>query len=150
MTPKEKAKDRRLWKTYRWTLEMYNRLGELQGWRCAGCGKHVSEKSLNLDHYHFKITLSNLTGSEFKWRAYTEIDGDSFIGQGKTQKEARLALKDVALPASVRGLLCAGRHGLGCNTKLGRIDFPDWLRTMADYLENPPAKQILLDKRDLV
>jgi len=151
LTPKEKAKDRRLWKNYRWTLEMYNRLGELQGWKCAGCGKHVSEKSLNLDHYHFKIKLNKLSGysdGDFKWFAETEIDGKLFSSNGRTQKIARQKLKDQALPVSVRGLLCAGRHGLGCNTKLGRIDYPDWLRTMATYLENPPARQILLDKRE--
>ena len=148
-TPKERAKDRRLWKNYRWTLAMYNALGEVQGWKCAGCGKHVSEKSLNLDHFHFRIQLRRSTSLELvrfpqaKWRAYTSIDGQAFIAAGRTQKEARLNLKDQALPVSVRGLLCAGRHGTGCNTKLGRIDDVVWLGTMIGYLNDPPAKKIL-------
>ena len=56
LTPKqEKAKRARLWKCYRWTLEMYNALGELQEWKCAGCGQKAKTMPLNVDHYHFKI-----------------------------------------------------------------------------------------------
>jgi hypothetical protein len=145
MTPQEKAKNKRLWKCYRWTLEMYNALGELQGWRCAGCGKHRDEKKLNLDHYHFKIVLMptvNLPPDK-KWVARTDFEGMHFSAYGKTQKEARENVKDQALPHSVRGLLCAGRHGTGCNTRLGRIDDPDWLDTIRRYLLNPPSRAIV-------
>lgn len=156
MTPQEKAKDRRLWKNYRWTLDMYNRLGELQGWKCAGCGKHVSEKSLNLDHYHFKVELRRALPSELtyapniKWYAFTIIGDNEYRGAGRTQEEARLVIKDQALPASVRGLLCAGRYGLGCNTKLGRTDDVAFLGKMIEYLNNPPARQILRSTSDSI
>jgi hypothetical protein len=152
-TSKERAKDKRLWKNYRWTLARYNELGDVQEWRCAGCGKHVSEKSLNLDHYHFRIELRRALPSELtywpeiKWYAFTTIDGQEFKGQGRTQKVAREVLKDQALPFSVRGLLCAGQHGRGCNTKLGRIDDVVWLDKMIKYLNDPPARKLFYNKQ---
>lgn len=61
---------------------------------------------------------------------------------GKTQKEAKDVLLDVALPLSVRGLLCPGRY-TGCNRLMGRIDKIDWLKKVIAYLENPPAHKVM-------
>ena len=147
LTPQEKAKDRRLWKCYRWTLARYNALGELQGWRCYGCGKHKDEKSLNLDHEHFRITACRVVSPrppfDKWWEATTTLkDGRYFFGTGHTRVQAIANLKNAALPNSVRGFLCRGRHGLGCNTKLVKIDDPIWLAKMIEYLKDPPAKRL--------
>ena len=147
LTPQEKAKDRRLWKCYRWTLARYNALGELQGWRCYGCGKHRDEKSLNLDHEHFKVlayrVVSDSPPFNKWWEAITCLkDGREFKESGHTRTQAVANLKNKVLPVSVRGFLCAGQHGMGCNTKLGKIDDPVWLLRMVDYLNNPPAKRL--------
>lgn len=146
MTAKELAKHRRLLKTYGWTLEMYNALGEFQEWKCYGCGR--TSDRLNVDHEHFKVEsfriITDYPYPEVFWRACTSVRGYGDLwADAKTKAGAIAAVRKKALPLSVRGLLCPGRHGTGCNTKLGRIDDIKWLRRMADYLENPPAKQVL-------
>lgn len=45
---------------------------------------------------------------------------------------------------SVRGLLCGGRHW-GCNRRLGRVDNREWLMNATEYVNNPPAQQVLKD-----
>ena len=141
---KERTRDKRYRKTYRITLDTYNKIGDAQGWRCGGCGKHADEfkVSMNVDHEHFTITLKrNPLGG---WFASTHIrfrDADLSCW-GKTQRAAREALKDIALPLSIRGLLCPGRYK-GCNRRMGRLDDPIILRNLAAYLENPPARQVI-------
>lgn len=149
---KERARDKRYRKAYRITLGTYNEIGETQGWRCGACGRHQSEftVSLNVDHEHFKITLSRIMGEDLKpaWRAETHIRfRDAYLArEAKTQKAAKAALKDVALPLSIRGLLCPGRY-TGCNRLLGRVDNPEMLRNFLAYLEKCPAHQtIFVDK----
>ena len=139
MTPKEKAKDKRLRKTYGWTLEMYNKLLELQGGVCYGCGNPPKKASLNVDHRHFKVQIG---GSRGAWYAAVPELTPAFF-YAETKAECIRQAKEFCMPFSVRGLLCAGRHGTGCNTKLGRIDNAKWLRKMADYLDDPPARKIL-------
>ena len=100
---------------------MYNALGEIQKWRCAGCGKHRDEKNLNLDHEHVKITSKRLPDFNGKksWSATAHFrNGVKIIVDGPTKNEAIEKARGQSLPQSVRGLLCAGRYGLGCNTKL--------------------------------
>ena len=99
-----------------------------------------------MDHKHFKVlteryTDYGLNGFVNGWRAFVPEIG--VWGFGNTKKVAIDAAKALALPLSVRGLLCPGRHGTGCNTKLGRIDDINWLKSMIRYLENPPARKIL-------
>lgn len=157
VTPQEQAKDKRLRKTYGWTLAMYYALERLQDGRCAGCGREPRKAPLQVDHFHFHITAMRgprtLGEAGIKqwdgWNATTvEISLPYFWA--KTKIEAIKLAREAALPLSVRGLLCPGRHGTGCNTKLGRIDNPGWLRKMADYLENPPARQILNSKENVI
>ncbi len=154
MTSQEKARDKRLQKTYGWTLEMVNALSAAQGHRCAACGRFAKEMPLNVDHKHFKVKAERRVdeGSPLKyskpfkyWLATTEINGRIFAGTAKTKKEAVAIVKKAAMPYSVRGLLCAGRYA-GCNRKLGRIDDPVWLRRSADYLENWPSRQVFPPK----
>ena len=141
---KERARDKRYRKAYRITLDTYNKIGDAQSWRCGGCGKHADDfkVSLNVDHEHFTITLGRdpVRG----WHASTHIrfrDAD-LVRWGKTQKAAREALKDIALPLSIRGLLCPGRY-TGCNRLMGRIDDIEWLKKVLFYLYNPPARKVL-------
>lgn len=147
MTPKERAKDRRLWKNYRWTLAMYNALGELQDWRCAGCGREAINAPLNLDHEHVKITahriITDYPSPQKMWEAKAVFkDGRVFTDRGLTKIDAINKVRETTLPQSVRGLLCPGRH-FGCNRLLGRIDKIVWLEAMIKYLKDPPARKIL-------
>ena len=149
MTPKEKARDKRLQKTYGWTLEMVNALSAAQGHRCAACGRVAKDMPLNVDHVHFKVVASrkeeitNYPRPELLkyWLATTTINGQQFAATAKTKAEAVAIVKRTAMPYSVRGLLCAGRYA-GCNRKLGRIDDPVWLRRCADYLDKWPSREV--------
>ena len=145
MTKKEKAKDKRLRKTYDWTLEMYDALLAEQGGACAGCGKPATLKRMNLDHHHFHIHARRCAVPDAvnaKWVARADIDGCTWHW-GNTKKAVTEAARKEALPLSVRGILCAGRYGTGCNTKIGRADDPVWHDKISVYLKNPPAKKIL-------
>lgn len=129
---------------------MYNALGELQNWRCAACGREAKTMPLNVDHFHFKIEARRSTPGELsyfpnnKWFASTEIDGQPITARGATKIAAMAAVREQALPRSVRGLLCAGRYA-GCNRKLGRIDNVPWLTSIITYLNDPPARKIVQD-----
>ena len=126
---------------------MYNALGELQNWRCAGCGREVKTMPLNVDHFHFHIETRRMLPDEYditvpgaKWLAMVrDLNRPPFVA--KTKVEAMRLAREDALPHSVRGLLCAGRYA-GCNRKLGRIDDISWLRKVTAYLVDPPAKKI--------
>lgn len=160
----EQARDKRLRKTYGWSLEQINKLSEIQGHKCAICGRSFSEfnTSPNVDHRHFSVKAYRLMfGTTVydklivrflynapvgaKWAA--RVDEFDIWGYGKTKVEAVNEAKRLAKPLSVRGLLCPGRHGKAyhgcCNRNLGRVDDAKWLRAAADYLDDPPAKEIL-------
>lgn len=158
-TLQERAKAKRLWKAYRWTWAMYWALGTKQGWKCAICGRSAKNSALNgqldglnLDHIHFHVRATKLGLTScarlldgMKWIVtvdeFTEIEI-----YGLTKKGVETAAREVALPKSVRGLLCPGRHGKAghgcCNRLLGRVDNPDWLEKARNYLLNPPAKDL--------
>lgn len=130
---------------------MYNALGERQHWRCAICGREALTMALNVDHEHFKIEghriITDYPNPERMWEATTKFkDGRMFRAIGVTKTAAIAALKDLALPASVRGLLCAGRYA-GCNRKLGSIDNIWWLENSLTYLKNPPAQGLTLEEQ---
>ena len=145
---REKEKFKRIWKNYRWTKEMYLALGAIQGWRCAACGREAGTMPLNIDHEHFKVVTERYLNNPhpaftgMKWIARVHLkDGRYFEGYGVKKADAIAQVRELALPASVRGLLCAGRYA-GCNRKFGRIDDPVWLRAVLDYVLNPPARRI--------
>jgi hypothetical protein len=141
MTPQEKAKDKRLQKCYGWTLGMYYDLLKLQNGRCAICGRLPKDKPLNVDHYHFRVIAERMKDSCVgKWVASVLELG--VIEYGQTKIEAVEKATKFALPLSVRGLLCPGRHR-GCNRLLGRVDDSVWLWKALAYIENPPARAII-------
>jgi hypothetical protein len=143
---KERERGKRLYKNYRWTNEMYSALDNKQGHVCAACGQPPKEGGMPLvvDHEHFKIVFQRVydgwtTSVSFK-------DGRTCHGFGKTKAAAKADVENIALPMSVRGLLCPGRHGKAghgsCNRLIGRVDNVEWLKKVIHYLENPPAKSI--------
>jgi Recombination endonuclease VII len=138
--PQERAKAKRLYKAYRWTWAMYWALGVKQGWKCAICGRTAKNAPLNVDHEHFKIHVGR-NGSGL-WEASTMVAGRFIVGPPrKFKKEAVDEIWEAAIPLSVRGLLCPGRHR-GCNRLLGRVDSPEWLAAALEYVKNPPAKDL--------
>jgi len=145
---KKRDRDKRYQQKYRITLDTYNKIGEAQGWCCGACGRHASEftVSLNVDHEHFKIEMvrgsNDALGKPNGWIASTTIRNFFIARWGSTKAKARKNLQDVALPLSVRGLLCPGRY-TGCNRLMGRVDRIDWLKKVLVYLENPPAHSII-------
>lgn len=154
MTEKEKAKDKRLQKTYGITLAQYNQILELQDGKCAICGKKATDfkVNLNVDHQHLKIQIKRNEDKEscVKWFAWTDDIKHQNLPSGyggRTKAEAIAMAKSYLMPYSIRGLLCPGRHGRAgqgcCNRLLGRVDSRDWLRSALSYIENPPARKIL-------
>ena len=146
-TSKERAKDKRLWKNYRWTLVMYRALERVQDYKCAGCGREARNAPLNLDHEHFRAEAHRVVGPypDCKISRVARVtfrDGNWFEEVGDTKIDAVAKVNEVALPRSVRGLLCPGRHA-GCNRLLGRVDKLPWLKKITAYLENPPARKVL-------
>src|ERR1700676_378823 len=145
---KDRQRDKRLQKTYRITLADRQRILEAQGNKCGICGRveDPADPCLQVDHEHFKIEAERCWTAIFKgWQAHAifkHIDATEWVW-GKTKAAAIQAAKDIALPLSVRGLLCRGAHGRGCNTKLGRADDPSWPRKAIQYLENPTARAVL-------
>lgn len=154
MTPKEKAKDKRLQKLYGWTLARYYALERVQEGRCGICGRLPKDKSLNVDHQHFHIVSRRFTKEEIilsapsgaKWWTTVKEFPDINIWS-LTKKSGIEAVKKIALPRSVRGLLCPGRYR-GCNRLLGRIDDIEWLQKAIAYLQDPPALKLNLEKKD--
>ena len=143
---KERALKQRC-KKYGITPATYNAIGESQGWRCGICGRPQSDfkTSLNIDHIHFKIDVVRYTKGG--WHAFTTFDGLSFEAFRSTKTEAIRFCRERALPYSVRGLLCPGRHGKPghgcCNRLLGRVDERWWLQAADRYLSDPPARKCL-------
>lgn len=151
LSKQEQARDKRLRKTYGWSLEQVNKLSEIQGHKCAICGRSFSEFTVvpNVDHLHFHVDLkkSDFPFGAVKWVA-TVREMPDIVVTGPTQSLVRAAARSQALPRSVRGLLCPGRHQ-GCNRLLGRVDKPDWLLKAREYLLDPPAKKILKGGSDV-
>lgn len=150
----ERDKAKRIWAAYRWTWAMYWALGVKQGWKCGICGRSAKNSALNgeldglnIDHEHFKVqafrnSISQMAEGMPKWCAIVpELNVSACRG---TKQAAIDAVKALALPKSVRGLLCPGRHGKAgrgcCNRLLGRVDNPEWLLKAHNYVIDPPAK----------
>ncbi len=140
MNDKEKAKDKRLRKTYGITLEQYNAILEFQGGRCAICGRLPKNAPLQVDHVHFKVEASPSACGN--WYAWTRANGQYIHAIQATKKDAIQVVKDRAIPYSVRGLLCPGRQW-GCNRLLGRVDNLSWLLSAHRYLTDLPARKVL-------
>lgn len=106
---------------YGLTIEEYQALYELQGGKCAICGR--------------KLALNRAFGESDPDAVRAEIDHKHIPKKTKPQPSKR---------STVRGLLCGGRYA-GCNRKLGHVDNPAWLKAAAEYLSNPPAQRLRKD-----
>lgn len=100
----------RLKQTYGITLEEYDRILEVQGGKCGGCGG-VRPYNLHVDHDH-KVERAAL---------------------------ARGVPASEAARISVRGGLCRSCNGILRDAR----DSSGKLRQLADYLDAPPAWQVL-------
>ena len=140
---KERDRDKRLRKTYGISLAQYNEILAYQDGKCAICGRKATEftVSLNVDHEHFKIAAQKIGMFWHGLAAFKDGSCTPLICE-KRKTDLIARVKTMALPLSVRGLLCPGRH-FGCNRLLGRVDKPVWLARALDYLNDPPAKKVL-------
>jgi len=143
---KQRAKAKRLQDNYRITTEIRTQIADVQERKCGICGRPESDFTvpLQVDHKHFKVHthLNPPSPTSYKWTAWTEIEGIIYEALANTKERAIADLKDIALPKSVRGLLCPGRY-FGCNRLLGRIDKIEWLEKVLTYLRNPPAHKVI-------
>ena len=140
---KRADRDKRYRAKYYVGVEFYDALLVAQDGKCGACGRPATDftVSLNIDHFHFKVQYERI--ADGNWYAWTEFDGKRFDAVQRTQKDAIALVKRRATPHSIRGLLCPGRYITGCNRLMGRIDKPEWLRSVLHYLENPPAKKVI-------
>jgi hypothetical protein len=142
MNPKQLLeRGKRLWKNYRKTNEWYDEQRRKQYYRCGICGRHESEfdQPLQVDHYHFKVFAHR--SADGNWYAHTVLHTQEIVDAvQRTKKDAIAAVRERALPKSVRGLLCPGRYR-GCNRLLGHVDNPQWLENARSYVLDPPAKK---------
>lgn len=143
---KERDRDKRYRKAYRIGLDTRNEISTEQENKCGICGRPESDFTtpLQVDHEHFRVDVFHGTALDAdKWVARAMFkDGRWATAMGPTQKIAKERVRNIALPMSIRGLLCPGRY-TGCNRLLGRIDNIEWLRKVIGYLENPPAKKVI-------
>lgn len=119
MTPKERAADLRLQRTYGITLVEYNQQLRKQKGVCAICGRPPKRLRLAVDHNH-KIERTKivtfLLPEGWVAGAFVTVDGKSGVevsGSGTTKAEAINAVRLKLKRRSVRGLLC-----MICNRKV--------------------------------
>ena len=142
---KRQDKAKRVQKTYKITLETSEAISTEQKNCCGICGRPETDfkYGLNIDHVHFKVHAERVPLIRM-WKAWTEVQGIEISRLAPNKQLAIQAVKDAALPLSVRGKLCPGRHGpVGCNRLLGRVDRIDWLERAIAYLKNPPALKVI-------
>ena len=146
-TPQERARDKYYQRNFGITLEDYNRILASQNGGCAVCGfRPLNGQHMNLavDHAHFKVlairsTNTGREGDEKGW--LTSVPEYNVLCWAKTKTEAVKLAKKIAMPKSVRGLLCmfdnrfvlgaAGRHPI-----LRLRDNPELFTLAEKYLKN--------------
>ena len=134
--------DKYLLKHYGITLAERDAIIEAEGRVCPACRRELTDDvRVEVDHSHFKTTA--VLVSKKAWLATADFRGRLLAECfGRTKDLAIKMCRQAALRASVRGVLCGGRHA-GCNRRLGRVDNPVWLRAAAVYLEESPARKVL-------
>src|SRR5208282_119814 len=132
------------------TPAIYNAIGDAQNWRCGICGRPQSDfnVSLNIDHKHFKVVATRVYADNGVRGWFASAIFNCEILAHATEKTKIAAIREVrrlAMPKSIRGLLCPGRHGKPghgcCNRLLGRVDERWWLQAADRYLADPPARK---------
>ena len=138
-TPQERARNNYYIRNFGITLEDYNRILASQNGGCAVCGfRPLNGQHMNLavDHEHFKVqSFRDLDG----W--VSTVPKFSVTIWAKTKAESVKLAKKLAMPKSVRGLLCmfdnrfvlgaAGRHPI-----LRLRDNPELFTLAEKYLKN--------------
>jgi Recombination endonuclease VII len=133
----ERAKDKRLRKKFGITLERFNQYRSDQCDRCKICGGSLfAYGPPHTDHFHFKIEAMGTKGQEWTATALDELGTPVFAASSSTKAGAVKEVKLLAMPWSVRGLLC-----FKCNKALGVIarllgaeSNPDILLSVREYL----------------
>ena len=146
---KDRAKDRRLRKKFGISLEEHNLRRANQRDRCAICaGPLDAYGPAHTDHFHFKVKAFRATQpcpKDLKWyaQAYDERGRVVFLQRAGTKEQAVKAVRTVAMPWSIRGLLC-----FKCNKGLGSIErffdaasHPENLLPVIEYLKNRLTSQ---------
>jgi hypothetical protein len=141
MTPKDKAADLRLRRTYGITLADYKQMLKDQNGVCAICGKPPKEggRNLHVDHMHTDTKIVATKEGKKLWYAYnpaTQITLNVGVFYGRTKTEAVKQTKNGTKRLTVRGLLC-----WLCNTGLKKWnDDSDKLESAAKYIRNYKEK----------
>jgi len=114
---------------------------------CNGC---VKERHLKRNYgigledfkkmYKHQNGLCAICGTPL--RDYEDIES-----MGKRAEVDHEHTETVPKRQTVRGLLCGGAWQ-GCNKILGHVDDIRWLRKAVEYVENPPARQVLSTDAD--
>ena len=98
-------------------------------------------KPPHVDHLHFSIKLEGDRKNGWNAMAYN-VRKQFYVGPcwRKTQDEAEVAVRRVAMPLAIRALLCSQ-----CNRGLGYIEDPrffhgdtELIRAACDYLDTHP------------
>lgn len=140
---KTRDKDKRLRDKFGITLADRDERARQQDNKCKICGCPLDPPCV--DHFHFRIQeFRNQEGAEFeagfKWHAKAyDVRGNVFsVWHDKTKEAARAGVKKMAMPYSIRSLLC--RH---CNRALGVLErwfdaarYPDKVLPSLDYLRD--------------
>lgn len=108
------------------------------------CATHKRARRLELRDKSWAVRIRKfyaLTTLEY-WRIYQHQGGCCAICQRATGKVKKLAVDHDHASGFIRGLLCTS-----CNKMLGHLrDDPDAFRRAADYLDRPPARDIIGDR----
>lgn len=110
------------------------------GPRCATCWRAETARRKNAAHGAYVENTYGITAEEYKL-LYEAQGGRCAICQRATGAARRLAVDHNHKTGEVRGLLCkpCNRYGLGMFAR----DNPEVFDRAAEYLRNPPARDVL-------